>query len=464
MRRPDARQTRRLIRDVAAGRGNLTVTNPDVAGIDVGSETHVVAISPDLAEEPIRSFGCTTPELREMAGWLQGHGVTSVALEATGVYWVPIHAVLEDAGLSVTVFDPRQAKRRKKTDVADAEWIRTLHSYGLLHPCYVPDHDMSALRTYARQRDTIVNRAADEIRRMQKALEQMNIQLAKVVSDISGVTGMSIIRAIVAGERDPYALADLRDRGCKASRDRIADSLTGNYRTEHVFALTQALATYDHYQRQLMECDRAIEELCRSISRDGDQPPSSPFVSSFVRRYRRKSQPHFNMRAELKRLVGVDLTRIEGIDALTAFKVISECGTDFAAFPTRAQFCSWLGLCPNNRISGGKVHRRRTNPSANRAATALRIAAQSLHRSDSAIGAFLRRMRGKLGPPKAITATAHKLARLIYDLVTKGEEYVMQSQELYERQQADRERQALARRAAKHNLVLLDPATGVVLS
>jgi transposase len=407
----------------------------------------------------VRSFGCTTAELKELAAWLKACQIDTVAIEATGVYWVPIYEVLEDHGIEAFLFDGRQTRHvsGRKTDVIDCQWSQKLHSHGLLTRAFRPDKQIATLRSYWRHRGGIVESCARQIQLMQKALEQMNVQLHKVVRDITGVTGMRILRAIIAGERDAPALAALRHGRIKATSEEIARALEGTYREEHMFALAQALEAYDFFQNQLAKCSGQLERQLAQMRSGSEIPVETPTPK------RRKNQPAFDLRNELARITGVDVCMIEGIDAMTAQTLICECGTDMSRFPTEKNFTSWLGLCPNNRKTGGRIHSRRSRNVQNRAATALRIAAQTLHKSDSALGSFHRRMKARLGAGKATTATAHKLARLYYRLMKHGEAYVAQSQAAYETLQRQRALVSLHRRARHLGLQLLDTSTGELL-
>ena len=443
--------------------GELQPVNPNAAGIDLGSREHYVAVPPDRDERPVRCFGCFTPELRRMADWLKECGIETVAMEATGVYWVPVFQILESYGFEVVLANPRYIKNvsGRDTDVGDAEWLRRLHSYGLVAGSFRPAQDICVLRSYWRQREELVRCASIHIQHMQKALDQMSLHLHKVLSDITGVTGMQIIRAIVAGERSPLVLAQMRHPQVKSSREEIAQALSGDYRQEHIFALRQALELYDTYRAKIEECDQEISRCLKTFdSKTAGQAPLPPAP----KRKPRKNQPTFQLREELQRIAGVDLTRIEGIDALTAQTMIAECGLDMSRFPTEKHFASWLGLSPHNRVTGGKRLSGKTRKVDNRAATALRIAAQSLHGSQSALGAFYRRMRARLGAPKAITATAHKLARLIYRLLKYGHAYVAQGMEQYERQCQERLTRSLSHRAAQLGFQLVNQATGELVS
>ena len=432
----------------------IEMISENTAGIDIGSERHYVAVAPGKSENPIRSFGCYTPDLEEMARWLLSCGVESVAMESTGVYWIPVYQVLEQHGLDVKLVDARHVKNvpGRKTDVCDCQWLQQLLSYGLVRGCFVPPAHIQPLREYWRWRSSLVESVSREILHMQKALEQMNVQLHKVLADITGVSGMKIIRAIVAGEHCPVILAGMRLPGCKKSESEIIKALTGNYRDEHLFMLGQALELYDFFRSRIVECDHKIEQclLAFASKADQDQMPGNKQRPMS----RRKNQPHFDLDKHLFRVAGVDLTAIEGIESLTAQTVISEVGFDLSNFPTEKHFCSWLSLSPENIITGGKVRKRRTRRSANRVATALRLAAQSLHRSKSALGAFFRRIRANKGAPKAITATARKLACLIYRMLRYGMEYVMQGHDQYQQRYQEHQHRLLQKRAAALGYVL----------
>lgn len=421
--------------------------NPNAAGIDVGSASHFVAVPVDRDEEPVREFAAFTGDLYRMADWLQACGVESVAMESTGVYWIPVFQVLEERGFEVKLVDARQLKRvpGRKTDVADCQWLQQLHSFGLLAGAFRPDDQVCVLRSYMRQRAMLVRYAGQHVQHMQKALVQMNVQLQQVIEDITGATGMRIIHAILDGERDSHRLASLRDQRCKNSETTIAKALLGDWREEHLFALQQAVELVEAYEAKIAACDERIEAQLQSFEdRSGGQPLPKGHPSR-----RDRHDLGFDATAELFRMTGVDLAAINGLQANTALKVLSETGLDMSKWPTSKHFGSWLGLAPNNRVSGGKVLSRSTNPSANRAAAALRVAAQALHHSPSALGAFLRRKAAQIGMPKAITATAYKLARIIYSMLTQGTAFVERGQDYYERQYHDRLLKNLTRRATE---------------
>lgn len=444
--------------DVDSG---FPLMRPNAAGVDIGSREHFVAVPEGRDTRAVRSFGCTTSELKEMAAWLKACRVDTVAMEATGIYWVPVYEVLEDAGIEAFLFDGRQTRHvsGRKSDVLDCQWSQKLHSYGLLTRAFRPDKPIATLRAYWRHREGIVESCSRQIHLIHKALEQMNVQLHKAVSDVTGQTGMRILRAIVAGERDRHALARLRDQRVKASEEEIARALEGTYREEHMFALKQALEAYDFFQQQLATCDGALERHLGQM----DSAPQQPCVPASARK-RRKNQPHFDLRRELARIAGVDVCQIEGIDALTAQTLISECGIDMTPFPSEKNFASWLGLCPNNRKTGGRIRSRRTRHVTNRAAHAFHVAAQALHHSNSALGSYYRHMKARVGAGKATTATAHKLARLYYRLMKHGEPYFAQSQAHYEALRHERSLRALQRRARRFGLQLLNPATGELMA
>lgn len=446
------------------GKGRLKTTelspmNPNAAGIDVGAQGHFVAVPPDRDERAVREFGAFTSDLYQLAEWLKRCGIESVAMESTGVYWIPLFQVLEERGFEVVLVDPHRLKTvpGRKTDVIDCQWLQRLHTYGLLAGAFRPAEDIRQLRSYLRQRSMLVQYASRHIQHMQKAMTQMNIKLQHVVSDITGKTGMDIIQAIIAGERRPEELAKFRDYRCKASEATIVKSLRGHWREEHLFELTQAVELYTTYHAKIADCDKRIEALLNTFGdrSDGELPNKSK------PKRQQHNAPAFDVHGSMYRVTGVDLTTIDGIDGYTALKLISEIGLDMMRWPSVKHFTSWLALCPGSRVTGGKVKSSRTKPSANRAAAALRLAANSLHRSDSALGAFLRRKKAQLGAPAAITATAHKLARLVYSMLKNGTEYVDAGQDYYERQYRHRVMKTLVKRAQQlgYKLVQLEPNT-----
>ena len=446
---------------------HLKRVNLNAAGIDIGSERHYVAVPAGRDEKSVRNFGCLTPDLHEMAKWLKSCGIETVAMESTGVYWIPVAHILDQYGFEVKLVNAKHVKNvpGRKTDVQDCQWLQELHTFGLLSGAFLPDRSIEMLRVYWRHRAGLVASCARQIHLMQKSLEQMNIQLHKVISDITGVTGMRIIRAILGGERDAVSLAQMKHPYVKSSEETIAKALMGDYREDHLFTLRQAVELYDVYQGKIADSDRQIENYMLSAfetkANSEDIKKQIPLKGG---RSRRKNNPYFDLKAMLYRITGVDLTKIDGIDAMTAHTIITECGFDMSRFPTEKHFASFLCLCPNNRITGGKVIKRGTQKSNNRAAKALRIAAQSLHHSASALGAFYRRMRMRLGAPKAITATARKLAILVYRMLKHGEEYVDKGQDYYEKQYEERVLNNLKKRAKSIGCNLVHMETGEVVS
>jgi len=405
------------------GRGlSLECIEPNAAGIDVGATEIYVAVPPDRDVEPVRCFKTFTGELQAMAAWLVRCRISTVAMESTGVYWIPPYEILEEAGIRVCLVNSHYVRNvpGRKSDVNDCQWLQYLHSVGLLKPSFRPHASICALRPLSRHRASLVESAAVHIQHMHKALTQMNLQIHHVLSDITGVSGMAIIEAIVAGQRDPLLLANLCNSKVRADQQTVVASLTGHYRVEHLFTLKQSLTAYRNYQQLLAECDGEIQRLISAMpsNSDGSNPPSSS-----SRQKRRKNQFHFDMRSELHRIFGVDLTSVPGISALTAHVLLAEIGPDLSRFPSAAAFANWLALCPGNKKSGGKVLSSKTRPTNSRASHALRLAAQTLARCHSHLGSFYRSMRARLGGPQAITAAAHKLARIVYHLLTTRAHY-----------------------------------------
>ena len=416
---------------------------PNAAGIDVGASSHWVAVPPHLAEESVREFGPMTGDLNAMADWLIGCGVDTVALESTGVYWIPVFEVLEQRGLKVWLVDARQMKYvpGRKSDVQDCQWLQKLMSLGFLRAAWRPDGEVCVVRAVARQRDVLIVEQASWVQRMQKSLVQMNIQLTEVLTDVMGMTGQAIIRDIVAGERDPKALARHRDPRVKASVEEVTKALTGNWRDEHLFVLGQALGMYDDIARHLGECDAKLQALLADLGQRQVDLGKAPRAGSKLRH-------EFDARQTLANWAGVDLTRINGLGLAAVMKILSEIGPDLSRFANVKHLCSWLGLCPGTKISGGKVLSSKTKRSANRVCQALKMAAMSLSHSGSALGAFYRRLCSRMDKPSANTATAHKLARMVYFMLTRGEDFVDKGQQNYEEQQRQRSIAALKRRAA----------------
>ncbi len=444
----------------------LKPMNPFAAGIDIGSQTHYAAVPPHCDERPVRSFGCLTPDLHALAKWLEACKVTTVVMESTGVYWVPVMEVLELHGFEVFLVDARHARNvpSRKSDVQDCQWLQELHTYGLLSSAFRPHKDMLPLRNYWRQRDNLVRQCTRHILHMQKSLEQLNLQLHKVLSDITGVTGMKIIRAILAGEQDPEILARMRHGTVKKSEATFVKALTGNYREDHLFALKQAVQLHDIFQEKIAELDAQTDRYMATLEAKAKPEDLPALPARKAQTKRRKNQPHFDLREQLYRITGVDLTQIDGISAITAQTIITEQGMDMSAFPSEKHFASHLGLCPNHQITGGKIIKRKSRKVQSRAAKALRLAAQSLHHSKSALGAYYRRMRGRIGPAKAITATAHKLAKLIYRTLKHGQAYVDKGQEAYDKHYNERQLKNLARRARRMGCELIIADTGEIVS
>ena len=437
---------------------DLTITHRHAAGIDVHAAVHFVAvpmedvpagfINPD-AKLPlgVRKFGTNTGDLEALAAWLKDCGVTAVAMESTGVYWIPLYDLLASQGFAVILVDPRQTKHapgRPKSDVLDCQWIRRLHSYGLLTASFRPGDEIVQWRGFQRQRELLVRYAAQHVQHMQKALEEMNVKLTEVVSDIVGQTGMKVIKDIVRGERDPLKLAKHRHERCKATEAEMASALHGTWRKEHLFALKQAVQMYEFYQRQLRACDEEIETCLRGFA---DKSKGAPLPARPKKQAPRRHEPRFGARALLFRMAGVDLTVIEGISETTALVVLSEIGTDLSRFSSEKNFVSWLGLCPQHRGSAGKIFNRRVRRGANRAARALRMAAQGCHHAKNALGAFYRRIQARCGGAKAVVATARKIAERVYRLLRYGQQYVAQAEQAYEEAYRLRTLKAMARKA-----------------
>ena len=427
----------------------LPIIHEYAAGIDIGSRFHVVAVPPGLTDEPIQTFQSFTTDLQRMADWLVTTGVKTVAMESTGVFWVPVFEILEQHGIEVILANARDAKAvpGRKSDVNDAQWLQRLHSCGLLRGSFRPAGDIAELRAYLRQRERLTDYAAAHIQHMQKALTLMNLQLHHVVSDVTGATGMKIIRAIVSGQRDPSILATLRDVRCKATAETIRAALIGNYQPEHVFVLTQSLALYDFYQARIADCDIQIEAVLLRLNADR-VPPDEPLPPA-RHRCRQQHEPRFDIRTALYQLTGVDLTQIHGIGPYLALRLIAECGTDFSRWRTAKHFTSWLTLSPGCKISGGKVLSAHTRKTANRVTAHLRLAAVTIGKTNTALGAFYRRLAARIGKAKAVTATARKIAVLFYNAMRFGMDYKDPGSDHYERVYRERVIKQLHRRAAE---------------
>jgi transposase len=455
---------RRQAKRQATSPSLLERINPNAAGIDCGSAEHYVAVPPDRDPTPVRAFKAFTDDLQRLADWLVSCGVTTVAMEATGVYWVPLYEILEARGLEVVLVNARHVKNvpGRKSDVSDCEWLRELHSVGLLRGSFRPAAAIASLRAYLRHRETLVQSAAIHIQRMQKALVQMNLQLHLVVSDITGVTGLKILHDIVAGKIDPQQLAQHRDYRCRASEEEIAAALTGNYRPEHLFVLKQNLELFQVYQRQIAGCDAVIETQLHRLAADC-ATPAAPLPRARTKRKPRDNEPRFEIRSTLHRLTGADLSQIDGITPHSALRLVSEIGTDMTRWPSEHHFTSWLTLAPKNKISGGRLLSSRTQPSANRAAAILRLAAMSVGRTQTALGAFYRRLAYRIGKAKAITATARKLAILVYRTLTGNLVYRDPGADTYDAHQRTRALRHLRQRAESLGFSLVNRQTGELL-
>lgn len=431
--------------------------NPNAAGIDIGSREHWVCVPAGRTKNNVRKFGAFTGDLEAMADWLQECGVNSVAMEATGVYWIAPFQLLERRGFQVVLVNARQTKNvaGRKTDVKDCQWIQRLHTYGLLQGSFRPEDQYCLLRTYLRYRDDLVSARSTQCQHMQKALSQMNIQLRHVLSDVTGVSGLAIIEAILKGERDPVKLAAMVDVRVKTNQTTIQKALAGDYRKEHLLVLKIAFELYHTYEEKIAVCDEEIVAETRGLPEkvNVDLKPMPPRKEG--RPAHKDMMAGEDMRQWLYRKLGVDVTAIEGIGVATGLVILTEVGPNLGRFRTEKHFASWLGLCPDNRISGGKVLSSRTRRVVNRLTDALRLAATSLERSQSALGAFYRRMKARLGPAESVTATAHKLARLVYRLIKHGEAYVRQGMAEYEKKYQERKLYALRKTAAALGLELV---------
>ena len=446
---------------------SITMIHQNAAAIDIGATLHMAAVGPDRSSEPVRSFGTFTADLHRLADWFAECGVKTVAMELTSVYWIPIFELLEERGFEVFLVNARDAKHvpGRKTDVSDAQWLQRLHACGLLRASFRPSGEIVELRAYLRQRERLLDTAASHIQHMQKAMTEMNLQLHHVVSDVTGATGMRIIRAIIAGERDPAVLATMRDTRCHSSAEVIAKALTGHYRAEHLFVLEQAVALYDVYQHKVAACDVRIEAVLKQLSsarahegcarREASGPPPK-------RQSRQSNGLAFDIGAALHSLLGKDLTRIHGIGPYLALKLVSECSDDLSAWPSAKHFTSWLCLAPGNKISGGKVLSSRTRRSGSRAASLLRLAAVTIGRTDTALGAFYRRLSTRVGKAKAVTATARKIAVLFYNALRHGMDYVDPGASYYETRYRARVIENLQRRAKAFGFVLQAAVAPVV--
>lgn len=463
------KQRKKLVRRIHSDSPGLEVVHRNAAGIDIGSQEHYVAVGPDRDAEPVRVFGCFTTDLHRLAAWLKACGIGTVVMQSTGVYWIPVYDVLEQEGFAVWLVNARETKNLpgRKSDVQESQWLLKLHTYGLLRKSFRPPAAIRALRTCWRERAEYVQQAGTCIQRMQKALTEMNIQLTAVLSDLSGATGMKIIRSIVAGERDATKLAEFRDPHVKASKETVIQSLQGTWLPEQLAIVKRQLADWDHLQRQIAACDLDLQILMKQMPTaevpPGQDPPSTATAQPKRRRRRNgkasKNEPNFNLTQELQRVAGVDLTRIDGIKVNTVQTIITEAGLDMGPWKTEHHFVSWIGLCPSNDISGGKILRKKTRKVVSRLALAFRLAATTLRQSDSYLGAQFRRLRTRLGAPKAITAMAAKLARLVYRMLRYGQEYVDKGTAFYEEKYREQQLHYLAKKAAHLGFALVEAKT-----
>lgn len=440
----------------------LSSIHPNAAGLDIGSEEIVVAVPPDRDPAPVRVYRTFTPDLLALVEWLIACRIETVVMESTGVFWIPIYELLEQHGIIPYLVNARHVKTvpGRKSDWNDAQWLQKLHALGLLQGSFRPDAEIRSVRALARHRAELIRHRAPHILHMQQALKVMNIQLSIVLSDITGETGQAIVRAIVAGEREPARLADLRHPNCKATVAEIEKALTGTWQEPQLFILKQALELFDFYTAQLDACDREMERMYQAIESRGEPNAALPDLPRAKPGSKSKNEPNFNVRAQLARIVGLDLVAVMGLSGSSVQTIITEIGTDMSAFPTVKHFCAWLGLAPRNDISGGKVLRSRTMKVRSRANQAFRDAAASVGRSNSAVGAYYRAMRARLGPRQAMVATAHKIARVVYHLLKTGEPYREEGAEEYERKRRERELKHLTRRAQKLGYTLAPtPAT-----
>lgn len=429
----------------------LQMLRPDAAGIDVGATEIFVAVPADRDAQPVRSFLTFTPDLGKMADWLERCGIQTIAMESTGVYWIPVTQVLEQRGFDVWLVDAAEMKKvpGRKSDVEDCQWIQFVHSLGLLRACFRPPKEIDSLRSLRRHRETLVESASQQMLHMQKALDQMNVQIHHVLSDLTGVSGMAIMDAILGGERDPLRLARLRHPRARTSEEVICKALQGNWRTEHLFALRQSLDTYRHFQKLIAEVDKELEREMLRLSTHDDSRTDPPKSNKKTPPKAQHNAPKFDVRKEAYRIAGVDLTEVPGISTATAFTILSETGPNLDRFPSASAFASWTTLCPNHRISGGKVLSRHTRTGKNRVGMALRLGAQALHHEKGYLGNQFRRLKARLGAPKAITAMAHKLSRIVFHLLTTKQPY---DETIFHRQEqalALRREHALRRAAAQ---------------
>src|SRR5690348_13750601 len=453
------KQRREMMRKMQNEDLTLEVVHPNAAGIDIGNESHYVAVPPSRDNQAVRRFGCTTTELKAMADWLKQCRIRTVAMQSTSVYWIAVFDILEEAGLEVYLVNARETKNLpgRKSDVQESQWLMKLHTYGLLRNSFRPSQEIRTMRTYWRQRNDLVRAAGRHIQRMQKALTQMNIQLANVLSDVSGMTGQAIVKAILAGERDPYQLAALRNWRVKSSAEEIAGSLEGNWQEDLLFVLQQEQDGYEFCQKQMAECDQRLQQYLQQ-QEDRSHGTNLPEEKrkERLRKKKKGNAPQFDLRTELFRTTGTDLTQIDGIDVMTATTILSEAGWDMSKWKTEHHFVSWLRLCPDNKISGDKIIGKGRLPTNNRVTNALRMAASTLRLSNTYLGAQLRRLRTKLGAPVAIKAMAAKLARLVYRMLRYGMQFIDRGAEFYDAQHRKLQINYLKRKAANLGFQIIE--------
>ncbi len=432
----------------------------DAAGIDISPEVMYVAVDPRRDAKPVRAFGAFTVDLYRIANWLKGCKVRTVAMESTGVYWIPLFQVLEDAGFEVWLVNARDYKNvpGRKTDVSDCQWLQYLHAVGLLRSSFRPSQEICAVRSLLRHRKSLAEAGAKHVQQMQKSLDQMNVQIHRVLSDVTGQSGLAILDAILAGERDPARLAGLRDSRVKASPETILKALQGDYRPEHLFTLRQSLQAYRYYRQLLLDCDREIQRQLEALAQGYPDQPAPPAEGG--KQLRPKDGE--DLRRLHYRILGVDLTRIPAISTATVQTIVGEVGPNFSRFANGHAFASWLGLCPNRKVSGGKLLSTRTRKVVNRVAAALRMAAESLCRDKSHLGQYYRRLRARIGPAQANTALAHKLARIIYHLITRREQYDESVFVETEQRHAERLRRWLDKQAHRIGCTLVPGPVGEV--
>ena len=432
--------------------------HPNAAGVDIGAIEIVACVPSDENTQIVKAFGNYTVDLQALAQWLKSYDIKTVAMESTGVYWIALFEELERQGFECLLISSRSLRRvaGKKSDISDAQWIQTLHTYGLLEGSFRPQGELVALRTLLRHRSQLVEHRSPHIQHMQKALLQMNVQLSQAVTDVTGMTGLKIIRAILVGEREPQALAALREPGCKKSAEEIGKALTGTWREEHLFILKQSVLLYDFYTEQIQACDLEIERLYGLTRPNWDSAEVQPLTKR-KKNSHSKNLPHNaeEVRKHLKRISGVDLSLVDGFGVSLAQTVIMEVGTDMSKFPDEKHFCSWLGLAPKHEISGGKVLKKNTLKTKNRAGQAFRLAANSVKQAECMFGVFYRRLRARLGPAQATVATAHALARVVYRMLKYKVEYEPLSVKEYQKHYEEQQIKYMRKKAAKFGFQLV---------